>query len=101
MLEEDVHVEQPLRYVKRKEEDKVYKFRKALYGLKQALRVWYICIDSYFIAHDFHRCPYGHALYIKSSAYGDILIVWLYVDDLIFMGNNLKLVQEFKEAMIA
>jgi hypothetical protein len=34
-------VEQPLGYVKKGAEDKVYKLNKALYGLKQAPRAWY------------------------------------------------------------
>ncbi|XP_074283722.1 uncharacterized protein LOC141608081 [Silene latifolia] len=35
---EEVYVEQPLGFVKRKEEGKVYRLQKALYGLKQAPR---------------------------------------------------------------
>lgn len=33
-LDEDVYVEQPKGYVRKGEEQKVYKLRKALYGLK-------------------------------------------------------------------
>jgi hypothetical protein len=40
-LLETVFVEQPLGYVKKGAEDKVYKLNKALYGLKQAPRAWY------------------------------------------------------------
>ena len=75
--------------------------KKALYGLKQAPRVWYTRIDTYFIEHGFLRCPYEHTLYIKFNPEGDVLIVCLYVDDLIFTGNNPKLISEFREAMIS
>ncbi|KAK6160335.1 hypothetical protein DH2020_003716 [Rehmannia glutinosa] len=44
------------------------------------------------------KCPYEHALYIKNKD-NDVLIVCLYVDDLIFTGNNIGLFQEFKKAM--
>ena len=47
-LKEEIFVAQPLGYVQRGEEEKVYKLKKALYGLKQALRAWYSRIDSFF-----------------------------------------------------
>ena len=31
---------------------------------------------------------------------GDFLLVYLYVDDLIFTGNNARMIQEFKNSMI-
>ncbi|GAA0185491.1 transmembrane signal receptor [Lithospermum erythrorhizon] len=45
-------------------------------------------------------CPYEHTLYVKRSESGDIIIVCLYVDDLIFSSNNEKLISEFKEALV-
>lgn len=48
-LKEDIFVEQPQRFEKKREEEKVYKLRKALYDLKQAPRAWYSRIESYFI----------------------------------------------------
>ena len=100
-LEEEVYVEQPPGYQQQQqgEEDKVYKLKKALYGLKQAPRAWYTRIDTYFINNGFHRSPYEHALYVKTNKAGDIIVVCLYVDDLIFTGNNPKLLAEFKENM--
>ena len=99
-LEEEVYVEQLADYVIPRVEDKVYRLKKALYGLKQAPRAWYKKIDSYFIENGFQRCPFEHTLYIKFIEPGDILIVCLYVDDLIFTGNNLKMIAEFREAMV-
>ena len=87
ILEEEVFVEQPASYIKKGQENKVYMLKKTLYGLIQVPRVWYTRIDSYFIGNGFHRCPYEHTLYIKSNS-GDILIVCLYMDDLIFIDNN-------------
>jgi hypothetical protein len=48
-LLETVYVEQPLGYVKKGSESKVYKLHKALYGLKQAPRAWYSKIEQYFV----------------------------------------------------
>ena len=57
-------------------------------------------VDSYFFQNGFQRCPFEHTLYIKFVEPGDILIVLLYIDDLIFTGNNLKMVVEYREAMV-
>nr|KYP70017.1 Retrovirus-related Pol polyprotein from transposon TNT 1-94 [Cajanus cajan] len=99
-LEEEVYVEQPAGYEVEEKEDKVYRLKKALYGLKQAPRAWYKKIDSYFVHNGFQRCPFEHTLYIKSVDLDNILIVCLYVDDLIFTGNNPKMIAEFREAMV-
>ncbi|GKV24533.1 hypothetical protein SLEP1_g34135 [Rubroshorea leprosula] len=97
-IEEEVYVQQPLNYVVKGEENKVLKLKKAFYGLKQAPRAWNCRIDRYFQENGFVKCPYGYALYIKVSI-GGILIVCLYVDDLIFTGNNPRMFEEFKRAM--
>ncbi|XP_061346732.1 uncharacterized mitochondrial protein AtMg00810-like [Gastrolobium bilobum] len=80
------------------EEKKVLRLKKALYGLKQAPRAWNARIDKYFKENGLEQCPYEHAVYVKKNR-GDLLIVALYVDDLIFMGNNAKMIQEFKSTM--
>ncbi|CAL9006618.1 unnamed protein product, partial [Prunus brigantina] len=98
-LEEEVYLEQPAGYVKQGQADMVYKLKKAFYGLKQAPRAWYTRIDSYFMEHEFQRCPYEHTLYVKNNQQGDVVIVCLYVDDLIITGNNMRLVVEFREAL--
>ncbi|KAH9670830.1 hypothetical protein KPL70_017126 [Citrus sinensis] len=98
-LEEEVYIEQPLGYVVKGHEDKVLRLKKALYELKQAPRAWNSRIDKYFQEKGFTKCPYEHALYVKEKD-GDILIVCLYVDDLIFTGSNPSLFEEFKRVMI-
>ncbi|MCH81846.1 copia-type polyprotein, partial [Trifolium medium] len=96
-LLEDIYVEQPLGY--QKENDKVYKLSKALYGLKQAPRAWYSKIETYFKLENFEKCPSEHTLFVKYGDNGKILIVSLYVDDLIYTGNDLHMMHEFKNSM--
>ncbi|KAL8104868.1 hypothetical protein AgCh_028873 [Apium graveolens] len=98
-LQEEVYIDQPPGYVKKNEENKVYRLKKALYGLKQAPRAWYSRIDEYFVKMGFKRCPFEHTLYIKENK-GKILIIGLYVDDLIFTGNNDDDIEEFKNNMM-
>ncbi|KAL5787161.1 hypothetical protein ACOSP7_004110 [Xanthoceras sorbifolium] len=99
-LQEQVFIDQPPGYVKFGCEHKVYKLKKALYGLKQALRAWYSRIDAYFQKESFQKCPYEHTLYTKSRDEGKMLIVCLYMDDLIYTGNDSIMVEKFKENMM-
>ena len=98
-LNEAVFVEQPHGYEKKNEEYKVYKLKKALYGLKQAPRAWYNRIETYFVKKRFERCSYEHTLFTKTGNGGKILIVSLYVDDLIFIGNDESMFVKFKNSM--
>eukprot|EP00253_Pinus_taeda_P031184 PITA_31184 len=98
VLKEEVYVEQPLGYEKKGEKHKVCKLRKALYGLKQAPRAWYSRIDSYLLDNEFDKCEGEPTAYIKEKD-GKILIVVLYVDDVIFTGNDDQLIKNFKSVM--
>lgn len=100
-LTETAYVDQPLGYEKKGEEHKVYRLHKSLYGLKQAPRVWYSKIEQHFLKEGFHKFPYEHTLFIKMDKEGNMLIVSLYVDDLIFTGNvsNTATFKVFKESM--
>ncbi|GKV42713.1 hypothetical protein SLEP1_g50091 [Rubroshorea leprosula] len=99
-LDEEVFIHQPPGYVKAGNEHKVYKLKRALYGLKQAPRAWYSRIESYFLREGFEKCPYEHTLFIKSED-GKMLIVCLYVDDLIYIRNDMVMFDKFKKSMMA
>lgn len=98
-ISEEVFVDQPRGYEVKGEESKVYKLKKALYGLKQAPRAWFSKIESYFIKEGFERCLSDHTLFTKKGKDGGTLIISLYVDDLIFTGNNKQMFEEFKSSM--
>jgi len=100
-LKEDVYVQQPTGFVKEGEEDKVYKLKKALYGLKQAPRACFNKIETYFVDNGFDRCLCEHTLFTKSKEEGKILIVSIYVDDLIYTGNDWSMCDEFKRSMMS
>ncbi|KAL0341478.1 UNVERIFIED_CONTAM: Retrovirus-related Pol polyprotein from transposon RE2 [Sesamum calycinum] len=98
-IDEEIYVEQPQGFIAKGSEEKVLRLKKALYGLKQAPRAWYSRIDKYFMDRGFRRSLSEPTLYIKSQG-NDTLIVSLYVDDLIYTGNNEKMIQDFKEDMM-
>ena len=54
--------------------------------------------DSYLISNGFRKTDGEPTLYIK-AADGKVLIIVLYIDDLIFIGNDDFLIADFKEAM--
>ena len=86
-LEEEVYVKQLQGYEVPGQEQKVYRLKKGLYGLKQAPRAWYSHIDWYLIENGFHISESEPTLYTKVNEKGNMLVVFLYVDDLIFTGN--------------
>ena len=99
-MEEQVFVEQPFGHIKIRNEHKVYRLNKALYGLKQASRAWYNHIDTYFLKEGFHKCLYEHTLFVKIRDKGKLLIFCLYIDDLIFNGNDVVMFKEFKKSIM-
>ncbi|XP_014511418.1 uncharacterized protein LOC106770105 [Vigna radiata var. radiata] len=98
-LKENVYVLQPEGFVKKGQEEKVYRLKKALYGLKQAPRAWYNKIEAYFTQEQFEKCSSEHTLFTKSQG-SKILIVSLYVDDLIFTSNDRFMCEQFKHFMM-
>ena len=97
-LKEVVYVDQPEGFVKKGEEDKVYRLNKALYGLKQTPRAWFSRIESYFRHKGLEKSSHDHTLFSKSVG-EKLLMVSLYVDDLIFVGNDDVMCEEFKQSM--
>lgn len=92
VLMEEVYVEQPLCFEKKGQENKVSKLKKDLYGLKQVPRVWYSRIDSYLLENRFEKCEGEPTVSIKEKD-SKILIVVIYVDDVIFTGNDDYLIE--------
>nr|GEZ98993.1 putative ribonuclease H-like domain-containing protein [Tanacetum cinerariifolium] len=82
-IEEEVYVYQPLGFEDPNHPDKVYKVVKALYDLHQDSRAWYETLATYLLENGFQRGTIDQTLFIKKQK-GDILLVQIYVDDIIF-----------------
>ncbi|GKF31618.1 putative ribonuclease H-like domain-containing protein, partial [Tanacetum coccineum] len=78
--------------------DRVYKAEKALYGLHQALRAWYEALSTYLLDNGFQRGIIYKTLFIRRNK-GDILLVQVYVDDIIFGSTKKSLCTEFEKMM--
>ncbi|GJU97551.1 ribonuclease H-like domain-containing protein [Tanacetum coccineum] len=71
---------------------------KALYGLHQAPRAWYDTLSTYLLENGFRRGIIDKTLFIKKDK-GDILLVQVYVDDIIFGSTKKSLCTEFESLM--
>ena len=76
----------------------VCKLKKALYGLKRSPREWYSRLDKYLQHAGFRKGSANKNLYIKVSQ-GNILLIKVYVDDIIFGSDDDKLSQKFAKDM--
>nr|GEX69407.1 putative ribonuclease H-like domain-containing protein [Tanacetum cinerariifolium] len=89
---------QPLGFEDPNYPDKVYKAVKALYGLHQAPRAWYETLANYLLENGFQKRKIDQTLFIKKQK-GDILLVQVYVDDIIFGSTNKELCKAFEKLM--
>nr|GEU44357.1 putative ribonuclease H-like domain-containing protein [Tanacetum cinerariifolium] len=97
-IEEEVNVCQPLGFEDPDYPDKVYKVIKALYGLHQAPRAWYETLANYLLDNGFQRGKIDQTLFIKRQK-GNILLVQIYIDDIIFGSTNKDLCKAFEKLM--
>nr|GEX75101.1 putative ribonuclease H-like domain-containing protein [Tanacetum cinerariifolium] len=98
IIEKEVYVFQPYGFEDPQFSDKVYKVEKALYDLHQAPRAWYETLSTYLLENRFRRGIIDNTLFIKKDK-GDILLVQVYVDDIIFGSTKKSLCTEFERLM--
>ena len=99
-LREEVYVAQPEGYVVQGKEKFVYKLHKALYGLRQAPRAWNTCLDKSLKSLGFMKCTQEQAVYIRDEI-GANIIIGVYVNDLIVMGEDAATIADFKKKMFS
>nr|GEV34742.1 putative ribonuclease H-like domain-containing protein [Tanacetum cinerariifolium] len=95
-IEEEVYVCQPLGFEDLDNPDKVYKVVKVLYGLHQNPRAWYETFANYLLENGFQRGKIDQTLFIKRQK-GDILLVQIYVDDIIFGSTHKNLCKSLEK----
>jgi hypothetical protein len=95
-LDEELYMDQPPGYIKSGQEGKVYRLKKALYGLKQASLAWNKAANESLEQLGFKRLISDAGIYTIQNDM-TIIIVILYVDDVLFMGNNYKLLMDKKK----
>ncbi|KAI3720023.1 hypothetical protein L6452_20930 [Arctium lappa] len=100
VLKEEVYVSQPEGFVNPDKPNHVYILDKALYGLKQAPRAWYDILSQFLVKSGFTKATVDTTLFIKKDK-GDIILIQIYVDDIIFGSTNPKYCRNFANLMVS
>ncbi|MCP3666765.1 MAG: hypothetical protein GY696_30425, partial [Gammaproteobacteria bacterium] len=98
LLKEDIYMKQPEGYVTPGQEHLVCKLERSLYGLKQASRCWNSTMDDYLKSASYRQSKMDPCVYYKSVG-GDLIMLALYVDDIMFATKNKNLLENEKKLM--
>ncbi|XP_070009211.1 uncharacterized mitochondrial protein AtMg00820-like [Nicotiana sylvestris] len=64
----------------------------------QSPRQWNSKLTEALLKFPFKQSPFDHSLFVKKTDSGNIVVL-VYVDDMLLAGDNLKLIQDTKEAL--
>ncbi|KAI3784263.1 hypothetical protein L1987_43358 [Smallanthus sonchifolius] len=90
---EEVYVKQPPCFIDPEHPTQVFKL-----CLHQAPRAWYETLSGYLLSNNFRRGAIDQTLFIKDEG-GEILLVQIYVDDIIFGSTRKQLCKDFEILM--
>ena len=99
-LEEEIYMKQPEGFMVKGKKELVCRLKKSLYGLKQSPRMWYQKFDTYIRGLGFTKRKEDHCVYFKLI--GDrVIYLVLYVDDMLFIGNEKEIIQDLKTQLFS
>ncbi|KAM1225391.1 hypothetical protein ACFX2G_045116 [Malus domestica] len=87
VLQEEVYMAQPPRFVDATHPEFVCKLHKSLYGLKQAPRAWNERFTAFLPFLGFQHTYSDSSLFVKHAG-ESVVILLLYVDDIIITGSS-------------
>ena len=70
---------------------------KALYGLKQASRIWYHTVHDYLVSWGFKTSKTDLGLFYCNMEDGKRTYLGIYIDDPLFVGNDLDQLLKLEE----
>jgi hypothetical protein len=94
-MEEEIYMKQPQGFVVKGKKELVCKMKNSMYGLKQSPRMWHKTFDTYILGIIFTRSQEDHCVYFKLIG-DDLIYFFLYVDDMLLIGNNKEIIQDVK-----
>ncbi|WBP92221.1 reverse transcriptase domain-containing protein [Kitasatospora cathayae] len=95
-LDESIYMLQPEGFIVQGEEQRVCKLLKSIYGLKQASRSWNIRFDTVVKSYGFEQNVDESCVY-KKILNKDVVFLILYVDDILLIGNNVRVLSDVKQ----
>ena len=75
------------------------RFLKSLYGLRQCPRYWYGTVDEHVVEIGFKSLKSDPCVYIYSEG-GAIYVLTLYVDDVLLLGKDRKVLECIKQKLM-
>lgn len=78
----------PAGFVYKVQGGKLYKLKKSLYGLKLSSGAWFKRFNSTLKGFEYSQVLANHALFTKRSHNSKVIILIVYKDDIIIMGDN-------------
>ncbi|KAL0411115.1 UNVERIFIED_CONTAM: Retrovirus-related Pol polyprotein from transposon RE2 [Sesamum latifolium] len=94
-IEEEIFMDQPEGFTAVGEEQKVCRLQRSIYGLKQASRSWNTRFDEVIRGYDFIKNDCDPCIYKKISG-SSVAYLVLYVDDILLIGNDVKMLRDIK-----
>ena len=89
-------MERPEDFIDKGNDQLVCKLKKILWGLKQAPRQWYRKFDSFMTDHGYSKTTSDHCVFVKKYPDGNFIIILLYVDDMLIMGQDMSKISKLK-----
>ncbi|KAG6478667.1 hypothetical protein ZIOFF_062111 [Zingiber officinale] len=94
-LEENIHMNQPEGVIAKGKDHLVCKLNRSIYRLKQASRSWNIQFNEVIQSYRFIQCPDKSCVYKNSD--GNVMVfLILYVDNILLIGNNVKVLSDVR-----
>ena len=98
-IEEEVYLEQPQEFVKRRSDGEklVCRLIKSIYGLKEAANNWYKELANFLLRQGFTRSRNDHCLFATSEA-EDHTFILVWFDDIIVASRSMTVISDVKKA---
>ena len=97
-LDEEIYMEKSEVFSTLGQEKKVCKLVKSLYSLKQVPKQWHKKFDNAMVGNGFKINECNKCVYVKDTKNGHVILC-LYVDDMLIVGNNDKMVKSTKDIL--
>ena len=95
-LKEESYMDQSEGFKVKGKEHIVCMLKKSFYGLKQVPRQWYKKFDSFMVGHGYTRTNANHCMYVRKFPNGKFVILLLYVDDMLIVGQDASVIGNLK-----
>lgn len=96
-MKEEIYMEQPEGSKVKGKENLICRLKKSLYGQKQASRQWYKKFYSFMVGHEYKRTVANHCVYVRNFSNDNFIIILLYVDDMLIVGNDINMIDKLKK----